>query len=45
MGSEGNVAKSKGIIMVGEEGLVCEVSVDGRQLKYVSEFLSIWDLC
>ena len=33
-----NVGKKKGMVMNGEEGLECEVYVDGIRLKHVSEF-------
>ena len=33
-----NAARSKVMVLNGEEGLECEVHVDGVRLKYVSEF-------
>ena len=27
----------------GEEGLECDIHIDGIRLKHVSEFLSIWN--
>ena len=33
-----NAGKSKGIMLGGEEGLDCEVCVDGIRLDHVSEF-------
>ena len=33
-----NAGKSKVMVLNGEEGLDCEVHVDGIQLEYVSEF-------
>ena len=34
-----NVGKSKAMILNGEEGLECEVHVDGISLEHVSEFI------
>ena len=36
-GWKGNAGKSKLVVMNGEEGLVCEVHVDGIRLEHVSE--------
>ena len=35
---EVNASKSKVMVLNGEEGLECEVHVDGIRLEYVSEF-------
>ena len=40
-----NEVKSKVMVLGGEEGLVCEVSMDRKQLEYVSKFKSTWCLC
>ena len=37
-GLKANPGKSKAMVMNGEEGLECEVYVDGIRLEYVSEF-------
>ena len=39
-----SAGKSKVIVLNGEEGLECEVHVDGIRLEHVSEFkyLNIW---
>ena len=33
-----NAGKSKLIVLNGEEGLECEIRVDGMQLEHMSEF-------
>ena len=37
-GLKGNTCKSNVIILGGEEGVECEVCVDGLRLEHVSEF-------
>ena len=39
-----NAGKSKVMVLNGEEGLECEVHVDGIRLEYVSRNLNIWSL-
>ena len=34
-----NAGKSKAMVLNGEEGLECEVNVDGIRLEYISEFI------
>ena len=38
MGVKDNVGKSKVMVLDGEEGFECEVSLEGVRLKHVSEF-------
>ena len=33
-----NVDKSKALALGGEKGSMCEVTMNGRQLQYISEF-------
>ena len=36
--TESSAGKNKAMVMNGEEGLECEVQVDGFRLEHVSEF-------
>ena len=39
-----NGGKSKVMVLGGEEGLKCEVCVEGMRLEHMSEYLNTWDV-